>query len=472
MTRTIYESRTYTCATLIALITLLQVLGTVGDLLPINHDPALEGRTKPITIWPLKDASKMHVHSPELAEALPALLQQNIPVIDLGCGLGYYVAELAKRGYDAYGVEGTPDIRGIALHQQIYQADLSEPLAVDLPDGHVLSFEVAEHLAIEDESTFLDNIILHARSRLILSWALPEACAPGRGHGHLNCRSNLHVIRQLFTRGFSFHNDESMWLRERVRGSAAYWFDGTLLVFDRLDISKLSLHELETGKAAQHVPEGSRGGIRVADTMALCAPRVVLTEPRQDESFQINPGDVADIMLDLSLKECPSTERCMLCVLVFVNGRCWERDACLLCPRLGESDVKMTLYALPVGNYNLTILPCTTGGAASLASGISRLVSVVSRHDARVSRQGHGAAGSGPRPGAAEQTAGPGSREGPARDDKDGTGAQVCASKTTKDVDEESEGGGGIGCEVERLRQRVADVEAELADVAALLAGG
>ena len=27
---------------------------------------------------------------------------------------------------------------------------------------------------------------------------------------------------------------------ERVRGSAAYWFDGTLLVFDRLDLSELS----------------------------------------------------------------------------------------------------------------------------------------------------------------------------------------------------------------------------------------
>jgi len=167
------------CIWLLAALTVLQALGIAGDLLPINHDADVTGQ-KAITIWPLQDAAQMHVHSPELAQALPSLLQEGIPVIDLGCGMGYYVAELAKNGYTTYGVEGTPDIQGIALHKPIYQADLSEALTVALPDGHVLSFEVAEHLSIQDESTFLDNIVLHARSRLLLSWALPHACAPGR----------------------------------------------------------------------------------------------------------------------------------------------------------------------------------------------------------------------------------------------------------------------------------------------------
>jgi SAM-dependent methyltransferase len=75
----------------------------------------------------------MHVHSPELAQALPALLPAGLAVVDLGCGVGYYLSELAKNGYMAYGVEGTPDIQGIALHTPIYQADLSEPLSVPLP---------------------------------------------------------------------------------------------------------------------------------------------------------------------------------------------------------------------------------------------------------------------------------------------------------------------------------------------------
>ena len=454
---------------LLLLIALLQALGTVGDVLPINNDPTMEGRTKPITIWPLKDASQMHVHSPELAEALPSLLQEGIPVIDLGCGLGYYVAELAKRGYDTYGVEGTPDIQGIALHKKIFQADLSEPLTVPLPDGHVLSFEVAEHLSVDDESIFLDNIILHASSRLLLSWALPDACAPGRGNGHLNCRSNLYVIRQLFTRGFSFHEDESMWLRERVRGSAAYWFDGTLLVFDRLDVSSLSLHEL-AADAAAHVPEGSRGGIRVADSLLPCVPRVVLAEPRPNENFQIDPGDVADITLEVSLKECPPTDRRMLCALVFVNGRCWERDACLVCPRLGESTIKMTLYALPVGNYNMTILPCTTGGVASAARGVSHLFTVTARGDTDTSWQGVAAVGAGDREGGGDGSVRAGGDNGRSNSDEDEDGARVheCAPKKAC---ENRHVGGGLGCEVERLRQRAVDIEAELAEVSSMLAG-
>jgi hypothetical protein len=376
-------------AQLLAALALLQALGTAGDLLPANRDSALlDGRAKPITIWPLADAARMHVHSPELAAALPTLLRADIPVIDLGCGVGYYVAELAKKGYEAYGVEGTPDIQGIALHEPIFQADLSEPLTVPLPDGHVLSFEVAEHLAVEDEGTFLDNVVLHARSRLLLSWALPEACAPGRGHGHLNCRSNLYVIRQLFLRGFTFHEDESTWLRERVRGSAAYWFDGTLLVFDRLDLSKLSLHDLAAEGPALHVPEGSRGGIRVADKLPLCSPQVALAEPRPGAVFEVDPGDVADVMLQLSLKHCPSTQRCMACALVFVNGRCWASDGCVVCPRLDESELTLTLYALPTAEYNLTVVPSTTGGVASLALAVRRHFSVVARSGAHTWGQG------------------------------------------------------------------------------------
>eukprot|EP00961_Rhodomonas_salina_P014095 188828-Rhodomonas_salina.1 len=85
----------------------------------------------------------------------------------------------------------------------------------------------------------------HGTTRLLLSWALPAACAPGhatdsdgtwrsrperrrypdtnsavtgagRGHGHLNCRSNLYVVRRLFLRGFTFHAVDTAWLRAKV----------------------------------------------------------------------------------------------------------------------------------------------------------------------------------------------------------------------------------------------------------------
>ena len=92
--------------------------------------------------------------SPELAAALPKLLPRGFSVLDLGCGRGYYVAEMKKEGYEVHGVEGTVGIEQIAFHAPIHQADLSEARALSalgLPRGHVLSLEVAEHLAREDE---------------------------------------------------------------------------------------------------------------------------------------------------------------------------------------------------------------------------------------------------------------------------------------------------------------------------------
>lgn len=223
-----------------------------GDLLPVNRGQNMGGK-KPITIWPLQDAQQMHVHCVELAEALPILLPAGYPVLDLGCGVGYYVSELAKRGYTVHAAEGTPGIEAISIHKPIHQADLSEPITLNFPHGHVMSFEVAEHLSAEDEDTFLDNVIKFCAGRLLLSWALPAACAPGRGHGHLNCRSNLYVVRRLFLRGFTFHAVDTAWLRAKVAHTEAFWFKETLLVFDLFpppSLSAIKAGEL-TGKGPQ-----------------------------------------------------------------------------------------------------------------------------------------------------------------------------------------------------------------------------
>ena len=69
------------------------------------------------------------------------------------------------------------------------------------------------------QETYLDNVLQQVApgARLLLSWALPEACLPGRVHGHLNCRENAHVIRRLFVRGFLFHEAHTAWLRAQAR---------------------------------------------------------------------------------------------------------------------------------------------------------------------------------------------------------------------------------------------------------------
>ena len=437
----------------------LQALGTAGDLLPVNRRTDMVGR-KPVTIWPLSDAAQMHVHSPELAQALPVLLQPGIPVVDLGCGVGYYVAELAKLGYTAHGVEGTPNIEDIALHKPIHHADLSEPLAIPLPDGHVLSFEVAEHLSPDDEPMFLDNVVQHARARLLLSWALPDACLPGRGHGHLNCRSNLYVIRALFLRGFTFHHTDSLWLRERVRGSAAYWFVDTILIFDHVPLSKLSLAELEEHGASRTISDGSRGRIHTAPAttpgsaedhnaghLPACAGRALLREPADASVLLADAGDAVDVNVDVALQGCAETALSMVCALVFVDGRPSEASP-VVCPRIGEAGIAFTLYGFTRGKYNLTVVPCSSSGFAAL--GLSASVSVVVR-EAGAEARGDWSPG------------------------RDGGVADLFGRSGGGDEGTEACGGGeseesGLNCRVaSRLRERVRDLLTELSDIRALL---
>lgn len=119
------------------------------------------------------------------------------------------------------------------MHQPIHHADLSEPLSLPLPRGSVMSLEVAEHLDRADESVFLDNLASLCSHRLILSWALPDACAPGRGYGHLNCRDNAYVIEAMFGLGMLFQPEATAWLRSRLQDAEAFWFKDTVMVFDR-----------------------------------------------------------------------------------------------------------------------------------------------------------------------------------------------------------------------------------------------
>ncbi|MGB1600166.1 MAG: hypothetical protein ACPIOQ_45890, partial [Promethearchaeia archaeon] len=86
----------------------LQALGTAGDLLPVNRRTDMVGR-KPVTIWPLSDAAQMHVHSPELAQALPRDGSKTLQIAEAGVqaeGLAALAALCQSRAHlDAYAKE-------------------------------------------------------------------------------------------------------------------------------------------------------------------------------------------------------------------------------------------------------------------------------------------------------------------------------------------------------------------------------
>ncbi len=58
-------------------------------------------------IWSQWSADKYHQSSPKLANFMASYLPPNEHVIDIGCGNAFYIAELAKKGFECTGVEGS-----------------------------------------------------------------------------------------------------------------------------------------------------------------------------------------------------------------------------------------------------------------------------------------------------------------------------------------------------------------------------
>jgi len=94
------------------------------------------------------DSSPFAAH----ADAIGAMLREHPldgPMLDVGCAKGYLVAELRRRGIDAYGVDWSP--YAVAEADPGVRPFLHRAGAHDLPfaDGHfalAVSFDVLEHM--------------------------------------------------------------------------------------------------------------------------------------------------------------------------------------------------------------------------------------------------------------------------------------------------------------------------------------
>jgi SAM-dependent methyltransferase len=184
------------------------------------------------SIWTLDTARWAHETSDILLQVVPQLLTNDRPVIDLGCGVGAYIEELSKHGFDVIGVEGTPGINQISVHKSIIEADLTDP-AFDLnKKGHVISLEVAEHIKPELESIYIDNVLKHLDGVLMLSWAVRGQ----GGTGHFNERNTDEVIRIFTDRGLQYDNQSttiirSLFFTNGVVTQRCPWFAYSFMVF-------------------------------------------------------------------------------------------------------------------------------------------------------------------------------------------------------------------------------------------------
>ncbi len=171
------------------------------------------------------DVEECHAVNEYLGEAIADFFveQQARSIVDFGCGVGTYVAQIRQRGLIAKGYDGNPDTPTLScgIGEVL---DLSEPFQLPEKFDWVLSLEVGEHLPQQYEKIFIENLMRHAGVGIVLSWAIKNQ----GGTGHFNEQNNEY-IKALFA-NYGYIND--LEAEKNLRSvSKDTWFQNSLMVF-------------------------------------------------------------------------------------------------------------------------------------------------------------------------------------------------------------------------------------------------
>ncbi len=150
--------------------------------------------------------------NPVAYNAVVATVPAGKSVLDVGSGWGHYVVPLAEAGYRARGIDGTPGIAELPESRGLIDE-------VDLESDDCRRFfgrwdwalflEVGEHIPRRHEQSLIDKVASIPTEGLIVTWA------PGsKGHGHVNCRTDVWVAQQFIRRGWEVNEEAT----ERFRG--------------------------------------------------------------------------------------------------------------------------------------------------------------------------------------------------------------------------------------------------------------
>lgn len=153
-------------------------------------------------------------------------------VMDVGCGTGAMLMELAQRDCKVQGLEYSEAAlkicrdRGLTVTQMDFENDALDPSlkkAFDL----VVSTEVAEHLP-EDIADAYVKLLASLADRVIFT-----AATPGQGGtDHVNEQSNAYWTGKFAKLGFEYDEATSMaWRGEwRDSGKVASWYADNLMI--------------------------------------------------------------------------------------------------------------------------------------------------------------------------------------------------------------------------------------------------
>jgi SAM-dependent methyltransferase len=154
------------------------------------------------------------------------IAEKNQPtsVLDIGCGVGAYLALFKRIGATrVVGIDGVPAMATVLAEDEYIVMDLSLPLCLGCMFDLVVCTEVVEHLSAADADVVLESIVRHAGHTIIFS-----AAEPGQdGHGHINCQPVSYWLERLARLGWYPDLPDSLGIRALATMS---WFRRNLIV--------------------------------------------------------------------------------------------------------------------------------------------------------------------------------------------------------------------------------------------------
>jgi len=127
---------------------------------------------------------KLNWRIPFVCDAVIKILQPK-NLIDIGCATGDLIKGFVERGVDAYGLEGSRNVRQYLEvdEERVRFFDLRDLVCWERRFDLAICLEVAEHIEPEYADSFVFNLN-NASDRLLISVA-----PPGQGgHHHVNCQ--------------------------------------------------------------------------------------------------------------------------------------------------------------------------------------------------------------------------------------------------------------------------------------------
>jgi SAM-dependent methyltransferase len=175
--------------------------------------------------WDVGDNDPGHCYVEYMSDIIIKIINEKKPtlVYDFGCGYGEYIKNISELGIEAIGFEAYPNKK---IYKNIEKLDLSIPVVLKRSADISISLEVGEHIPVEFEQIFIDNICNNTKNTVIFSWAVEGQ----GGDGHINCRNNDYIISEMAKRGFMF--DPSI-LEIRKNFNSNHWFYNTAMLFHK-----------------------------------------------------------------------------------------------------------------------------------------------------------------------------------------------------------------------------------------------